>query len=77
MVCVVLLICLLVMVEVECYLLDVVMELEGLFVKYGLEEDSVIFCVIGCLNGCGCVMLFEVGLVGKGLGKYNLYLGGN
>lgn len=36
MVCVVLFICLLVMVEVECYLFDVVIELEGILNKYGL-----------------------------------------
>jgi sulfite reductase (NADPH) hemoprotein beta-component len=33
--------------------------------------------VVGCPNGCGRAMLAEVGLVGKGPGKYNVYLGGN
>lgn len=77
MVCVVLLMCLLVMVEVECYLLSLIEKIEVLLVKYGIGDDNIIMCVVGCLNGCGCVMLVEVGLVGKGLGKYNVYLGGN
>jgi sulfite reductase (NADPH) hemoprotein beta-component len=32
---------------------------------------------VGCPNGCGRAMLAEIGLVGKGPGKYNVYLGGN
>jgi sulfite reductase (NADPH) hemoprotein beta-component len=30
----------------------------------------------GCPNGCARPYLAEIGLVGKNLGKYNLYLGG-
>lgn len=78
MVCVVFLICLLVMVEVECFLFFFVIEVEGILVKYVLlKEENIILCVMGCLNGCGWVMLVEIGLVGKVLGCYNFYLGGN
>ncbi len=31
----------------------------------------------GCPNGCARPYLAEIGLVGKALGKYNLYLGGD
>ena len=31
--------------------------------------------VTGCPNGRGRAMLAEIGLVGKGPGKYNMYLG--
>ena len=33
--------------------------------------------VTGCPNGCGRAMLAEIGLVGKAVGRYNLYVGGN
>lgn len=77
MVCVLFLICLLVMVEAECFLLFFIDNIDNLMVKYGVSDEYIVMCVIGCLNGCGCVMLVEVGLVGKALGCYNLYFGGN
>ena len=42
--------------------------------KNGLKDDSIILRVTGCPNGCGRAMLAEIGLVGKGPGKYNMYL---
>lgn len=77
MACVSLPTCPLAMAEAERYLPDAVTELEGILAKHGMEKDSVIFRVTGCPNGCGRAMLAEVGLVGKGPGKYNLHLGGN
>lgn len=77
MACVSLPTCPLAMAEAERYLPDAVTELEGLLAKHGLADDSVIFRVTGCPNGCGRAMLSEVGLVGKGPGKYNLHLGGD
>ncbi|GGW91724.1 assimilatory sulfite reductase (NADPH) hemoprotein subunit [Alteromonas halophila] len=77
MACVSLPTCPLAMAEAERYLPDTVTELEGLLKKHGVESDSIIFRVTGCPNGCGRAMLAEVGLVGKGPGKYNLHLGGN
>lgn len=69
--------CPLAMAEAERYLPDAVSELEGLLLKHGLANESLIFRVTGCPNGCGRAMLAEVGLVGKGPGKYNLHIGGN
>ncbi|WP_026376838.1 assimilatory sulfite reductase (NADPH) hemoprotein subunit [Aestuariibacter salexigens] len=77
MACVSLPTCPLAMAEAERYLPDAVTELEGILAKHGLQQDSIIYRITGCPNGCGRAMLAEVGLVGKGPGKYNLHLGGN
>ena len=77
MACVALPTCPLAMAEAERYLPDAVTELEGLLAKHGLADDSIIFRVTGCPNGCGRAMLAEVGLVGKGPGKSNFHLGGD
>ncbi|WP_340681142.1 assimilatory sulfite reductase (NADPH) hemoprotein subunit [Paraglaciecola sp.] len=77
MACVALPTCPLAMAEAERYLPDAVTQIEGLLAKHGLAEDSIIFRVTGCPNGCGRAMLAEVGLVGKGPGKYNFHLGGD
>lgn len=77
MACVSLPTCPLAMAEAERYLPDAVTELEGILIKHGLPQQSIVFRVTGCPNGCGRSMLSEVGLVGKGPGKYNLHLGGN
>ncbi|WP_416307692.1 assimilatory sulfite reductase (NADPH) hemoprotein subunit [Neptunicella sp. SCSIO 80796] len=77
MACVSLPTCPLAMAEAERMLPDAVTELEGILDKHGLSGESVIFRVTGCPNGCGRAMLAEIGLVGKGPGKYNLHIGGN
>lgn len=77
MACVSLPTCPLAMAEAERYLPDAVTEIEGLLAKHDVADRSIIFRVTGCPNGCGRAMLAEVGLVGKGPGKYNLHLGGD
>lgn len=77
MACVSLPTCPLAMAEAERFLPGFVTRLEGLLEKHNLADDAIIFRVTGCPNGCGRAMLAEVGLVGKGPGKYNLHLGGN
>ena len=77
MACVSLPTCPLAMAEAERYLPDAVTELESLLSKHGMQEESIIYRVTGCPNGCGRAMLAEVGLVGKGPGKYNFHIGGN
>src|SRR5690606_25186007 len=69
--------CPLAMAEAERMLPDTVTALEGILAKHGLSDESIIFRVTGCPNGCGRAMLAEIGLVGKGPGKYNLHIGGN
>ncbi len=77
MACVSLPTCPLAMAEAERYLPAAVTELEGILAKHNMASDSIIFRVTGCPNGCGRAMLAEVGLVGKGPGKYNFHIGGN
>ncbi|GAA4881363.1 assimilatory sulfite reductase (NADPH) hemoprotein subunit [Ferrimonas pelagia] len=77
MACVSLPTCPLAMAEAERFLPDFVTRIEGVLQGHGIGDDAIIFRVTGCPNGCGRAMLAEVGLVGKGPGKYNLYLGGN
>lgn len=77
MACVSLPTCPLAMAEAERYLPDAVTRLEDVMAKHGVKDDEIIFRITGCPNGCGRAMLSEVGLVGKGPGKYNLHLGGD
>ena len=67
--------CPLAMAEAERYLPGLVDDVEKIFEKNGLKDDSIILRVTGCPNGCGRAMLAEIGLIGKGPGKYNMYLG--
>jgi sulfite reductase (NADPH) hemoprotein beta-component len=41
----------------------------------GLAPDSIVMRMTGCPNGCARPYLAEIGLVGRGPGRYNLYLG--
>ncbi len=77
MACVALPTCPLAMAEAERFLPDLVHRVEGLLEKHAIPQDHIILRVVGCPNGCGRAMLAEVGLVGKGPGKYNLHMGGN
>ena len=67
--------CPLAMAEAERYLPGLVDNVEAILDKNGLKDESIILRVTGCPNGCGRAMLAEIGLVGKGPGKYNMYLG--
>ena len=77
MACVALPTCPLALAEAERFLPSLVGKVEALLEKHGIPDDHLILRVVGCPNGCGRAMLAEAGLVGKGPGKYNLYLGGN
>ena len=69
--------CPLAMAEAERYLPGLVTDVEGILAKHNVAQEHIILRVTGCPNGCGRAMLAEIGLVGKGPGKYNMYLGGN
>lgn len=77
MACVSLPTCPLAMAEAERYLPEAVTEIEEILAKHNMANESIIYRVTGCPNGCGRAMLAEIGLVGKGPNKYNLHLGGN
>jgi len=76
MACVALPTCGLALAESERYLPDLVTELEERLDTHGLAQDDIIIRMTGCPNGCARPYLAEIGLVGKGPGRYNLYLGG-
>ncbi len=41
----------------------------------GSRDDEITIRMTGCPNGCARPYIAEIGLVGKGPGRYNLYLG--
>ncbi len=54
---------------------DLVTALEERLAAHGLAEDEITIRMTGCPNGCARPYIAEIGLVGKGPGRYNLYLG--
>ncbi|HEU0115637.1 MAG TPA: NADPH-dependent assimilatory sulfite reductase hemoprotein subunit, partial [Thermomicrobiales bacterium] len=75
MACVALPTCGLALAESERYLPDLVTALEGRLAAHGLADDDIVIRMTGCPNGCARPYLAEIGVVGKGPGRYNLYLG--
>jgi sulfite reductase (NADPH) hemoprotein beta-component len=75
MACVALPTCGLALAESERYLPSLVTALEERLANHGLEDDEIVIRMTGCPNGCARPYLAEIGLVGKGPGRYNLYLG--
>jgi sulfite reductase (NADPH) hemoprotein beta-component len=64
------------MAESERYLPSLLDKLDGVMRAAGLEKEPIVIRMTGCPNGCARPYLAEIALVGKNLGKYNLYLGG-
>jgi sulfite reductase (NADPH) hemoprotein beta-component len=75
MACVALPTCGLALTESERYLPDLLTALDERLAAYGLSGDDIVIRMTGCPNGCARPYLAEIGLVGKGPGRYNLYLG--
>ena len=75
MACVALPTCGLALAESERYLPDLLTALDERLAAYGLSDDAIVIRMTGCPNGCARPYLAEIGLVGKGPGRYNLYLG--
>lgn len=74
--CVALPTCGLALAEAERYLPDVITDLEEKLEELGLRHDAITIRMTGCPNGCGRPFLAEIGFVGRGPNRYNLYLGG-
>ncbi|HUG99889.1 MAG TPA: assimilatory sulfite reductase (NADPH) hemoprotein subunit [Gammaproteobacteria bacterium] len=74
--CVALPTCALAMAEAERYLPELVGRLETRLAALGLLDEPITLRVTGCPNGCARPYVAEIGLVGKGPGRYNLFLGG-
>jgi len=75
--CVALNTCPLAFAEAERYLPSLIDKLEEILKENGLEKESISIRMTGCPNGCARPYIAEIGLVGKSIGHYNLYLGGN
>ncbi len=75
MACVALPTCGLALAESERFLPGLITEIEGLMEKAGLSGERIVVRMTGCPNGCARPYLAEIGLVGRGPGRYNLYLG--
>ena len=74
--CVALPTCGLALAEAERYLPEVVTDLEDTLEEVGLRHDSITIRMTGCPNGCGRPFISEIGFVGRGPDRYNVYLGG-
>jgi len=75
MACVALPTCGLALAESERYLPDLMIALDEKLASHGLSTDDIVIRMTGCPNGCARPYLAEIGLVGKGPARYNLYLG--
>ncbi|KFI22933.1 assimilatory sulfite reductase (NADPH) hemoprotein subunit [Nitrosococcus oceani] len=73
--CVALPSCGLAMAESERMLPGFLARLEAVVEKAGLADELITLRVTGCPNGCSRPYISEIALVGKSLGRYNLYLG--
>jgi len=67
--------CGLAMAESERYLPTLVDKLESVLADCGLQDDAITIRMTGCANGCARPYIAEIGLVGKGPGRYSLFLG--
>lgn len=75
MACVALPTCGLAMAESERYLPALIDRLDEQMRDAGLADDAITIRMTGCPNGCARPYIAEIGLVGKGPGRYNLFLG--
>jgi sulfite reductase (NADPH) hemoprotein beta-component len=74
--CVALPTCGLAMAEAERALPGFLERLEAVLAPLGLDREAISVRLSGCPNGCARPRLAEIGLVGRSLGRYQLYLGG-
>jgi sulfite reductase (NADPH) hemoprotein beta-component len=75
MACVALPTCALALAESERFLPSLIDRLEDKLSRTGLMAEPIVIRMTGCPNGCARPYLAEIGLVGRGPGTYNLYLG--
>ncbi len=65
------------MAEAERYFPDLLGKVEALAEQHRIAEQAIVLRMTGCPNGCARPFVAEIGLVGKGPGRYNLLLGGD
>ncbi len=69
--------CGLALAEAERFLPDVIDQVEPVVAELGLDQEHFSIRMTGCPNGCARPYVADIGVVGRTLGKYNIYLGGN
>ncbi|MES2657918.1 MAG: NADPH-dependent assimilatory sulfite reductase hemoprotein subunit [Verrucomicrobiota bacterium] len=74
--CVALPTCGLALAEAERFLPEMLTELEESLEENGLRHDAITIRMTGCPNGCARPFISEIGFVGRGPDRYNVYLGG-
>ncbi len=65
------------MAEAERYFPRFIAKIEQLAARHGIADRAIVIRMTGCPNGCARPFVAEIGLVGKGPGRYNLHLGGD
>ncbi len=75
MACVALPTCGLALSESERYLPSLITKLDAVMEDAGLRDQPIVLRMTGCPNGCARPYLAEIAMVGRGPGRYNLYLG--
>ncbi|MDA8020422.1 MAG: NADPH-dependent assimilatory sulfite reductase hemoprotein subunit [Thermoanaerobaculia bacterium] len=68
--------CGLALTESERVMPDIVRDLEAELSRHGLEGGELAVRMTGCPNGCARPYTADLGIVGSGLGVYDLYVGG-
>ncbi len=69
--------CGLALAESERYLPALMTRIEAVLAELGLADLEIVTRMTGCPNGCVRPYMAELGFVGKGPGRYQVYLGGN
>jgi len=69
--------CGLAIAEAERFLPSVIDQLEKEVALLGLDNEEFTIRMTGCPNGCARPYVADIGLVGRSLGKYTIFLGGN
>jgi sulfite reductase (ferredoxin) len=69
--------CGLAVTESERVLPQVIDQLEVELARLGLSSERISVHMTGCPNGCARPYTPDIGFVGKTLGKYTIYVGGN
>ena len=77
MACVALPTCGLAVAESERYLPSLVSRIEAVLGELGLAGQEILIRMTGCPNGCARPYTAEIGFVGRSLGLYEVWLGGN
>jgi len=69
--------CGLALAESERFLPELMARIESILAELGLPDLEIVTRITGCPNGCVRPYMAELGFVGKGPGRYQIYLGGN